>query len=160
MKTRILFSVGAFLLLGVACQRRATPNKPVSTPVNSQTTNTATANTIDPCLLLTQAEAESVFGKAAQTPVVKGTACRYDTVDATKFFDLTAKAGTSSNFETMKNLCGSTTQPVAGLGDTSCAANNTVVVLKNTILMTLIAGGVFDQDQLNSLAVTAANRIS
>lgn len=171
---KVLLLAFVLLLVGAACQKQTrvatntasgTTNVSTSTsggagPVgNSAATNTALASTIDPCSLITKGEAEAVFGKPAQESEFKGAACRYDTVDKTKFFDLTAKSGTGADFETMKNLCDSTAQAVAGLGTTSCSANNTVVMLKNTVLMTLIAGGVFNQDQLKGLAVTAASRI-
>lgn len=162
---KVLLLASVLLLVGAACQKQtrvATNTTSGNTNIsatNSAAKNTATASTIDPCSLITKGEAEAVFGKPAQQPELKGTACRYDTADKTKFFDLTAKSGTGADFETMKNLCDRTAQPVAGLGTTSCSANNTVVVLKNTVLMTLIAGGVFNQDQLKGLAVTAASRI-
>lgn len=164
MKKYITFAILAFVLLGAACQKKT----PVTTTASNSNTvtantntsaNTAVASVINPCSLLTQGEAASAFGKTAAVPAMKGNACRYDTADASKFFDLTAKSGIDADFETMKNLCDSPAQPVTGLGATSCTANNTVVLLKNDVLMTLIAGGVFDQDQLRGLAVTAAGRI-
>ena len=164
-KLSLIVFGGALAVLLSACTPAT--NSPVNTTVNTANsvmangTNVAssnTANSIDPCSLITQAEAASAFGLPAQIPEPKGTVCRYDTVEQSKFFDLTAKAGTSSDFETMQNLC-STTELVDGLGATSCSANNTIVVLKNGILMTIIAGGNFDQDQLRGLAVIAVGRI-
>ncbi len=160
----------AILLLGAACQKKpATTTNANAAVTNSAAANVANVNgatppatptsTMDPCTLITKAEAEAVFERPAAEPELKGTACHYDTADKTKFFDLTSKAGTSADFETMKNLCDSSTQPVSGLGDSSCTANNTVVVLKNNVLMTLIAGGVFSQGQLRSLAVIAVSRL-
>lgn len=163
-RTSILVLGLGLLLLGAGCQKQptVTTNTSRNTNVpatNTAATNTAVVNTIDPCSFLTQAEAEAVFGKAAKAPEARGTACRYDTVDATKFFDLTTENGTPADFENRKNLCDTAAQPVTGLGPTSCSANNTVVVLKNNVLLTLVAGGVFDQGQLQGLAVTAASRI-
>lgn len=156
----------ALLLLGAACQKKT----PAATPANNDTvngsitadpvpTNTAAASTVDPCSLITRNEAEGIFGRTAAEPVRKGTTCRYDTADTTKFFDLLVRSGIDADFETMKGLCGSTLQPVTGLGASSCSANNTVVVLTKGILMSLIAGGVFDQGQLKDLVVTASGRI-
>ncbi len=149
------------MVIGAACGKTSitTTSNVNRIPVNSAVTNTVVANTINPCLLITPGEAAAVFGKPAKEPEFKGTVCRYDTVDASKFFDLTAKPGTTADFEVMKNVCEPGAESVIGLGETSCAADNTVVVLKNSVLMTVIAGGVFDQAQLQGLAVTAAGRI-
>lgn len=159
----ILIGLG-LLLLGAACGKRTSTNTNtvvrntnVARAVNTAITNTASS--LDPCTLLTPAEAAAVFGRAGKTPTRTGPTCRYDTDDSTKFFDLTAKSGTAADFTSMQALCDRPDQPVSGLGQTSCAANNTVVGLKNGYLITLIAGGVFDQGQLQNLAVTAAQRI-
>ncbi|MBI5289677.1 MAG: hypothetical protein HY873_11960 [Chloroflexi bacterium] len=126
---------------------------PEATPVADD------SNTIDPCSLITQSEAESAFGSPALAPEPKGAVCRYDTAEQTKFFDLSARAGGSSDFESLKNLCSSDTQPVAGLGDSSCSANNTIVVLAKGVLISIIAGGVFNQDDLRALAELAVSRL-
>lgn len=154
----------SLIVFGAACTKKTvtTVNTAVTNITTTNSTNTVvtdTFNSVDPCTLLTQAEAEAVFGRAGKAPAPNGTACRYDTSDSTKFFDLTAKAGTTADYQSMKNLCDASSGPVAGLGDSSCSANNTVVVLRNASLMTLIAGGVFDQAQLQNLAVTAAGRL-
>lgn len=170
MKKYFLLTALVLVAIGLSGCTASSPaaNQPAPSLANNATNN-ANVNTaavspttvivINPCSLVTQAEAESAFGLPAQAPVQNGTACRYDTVEKSKFFDLTAKSGTSVDFATMKNLCSSPAQPVNGLGETSCSANNTVVVLKNGVLMTLIAGGNFDQDQLRNLAVGAVSRI-
>ena len=108
---------------------------------------------------MTRSEAESAFGSPALEPEAKGPVCHYDTEEKTKFFDLTASAGTGADFESMKNLCASGSPPVAGLGDSSCSANNTVVVLAKGVLISIIAGGVFAQDDLQSLAGLAVARL-
>lgn len=159
--TRLIVTGIGLMVIGAACGKTSitTTGNANGQAANSAVTNTVVANTINPCSLITPDEAAAVFGKPAKAPEVKGTACRYDTVDASKFFDLTAKPGTTADFEVMKNACEPGAEPVTGLDATSCAANNTVVVLKNSIVMTIIAGGVFDQAQLKDLAVTAAGRI-
>lgn len=118
-----------------------------------------TGNGIAPCSLITRGEAESAFGSPALQPEPKGAVCHYDTEEKTKFFDLTAKTGSGKDFENMKNLCSADTQPVAGLGDSSCSANNTVVVLTKDVLISIIAGGVFRQDDLTTLAGIAITRL-
>ena len=117
------------------------------------------AASLDPCAFVTRSEAEAAFGLAAQEPAAKGAVCHYDTVEKTKFFDLTVRKGTSKDFENSKNLCGSGTEPVPGLGGNSCSTNNTVVVLTRDVLIYIIAGGNFDQDNLKALAETAAARV-
>jgi Protein of unknown function (DUF3558) len=118
-----------------------------------------TGNGIAPCSLITRGEAESALGSPGLEPEAKGAVCHYDTEKKTKFFDLTARTGTGNDFENMRNLCGSDTQPVAGLGDSSCSANNTAVVLRKDVLIYIIAGGVFNQDDLTSLAGIALTRL-
>lgn len=163
MKKFLPILIISLVLLGAGCQKqtRVTTNKTISTvnvsTINSIVANTTTsANVIASCSLVTKDEAESTFGQTAQEPELKGMTCRYDTVGKTKFFDLTAKTGTRKDFD---NVCAGLVQPVDGLGDTSCSGNNTVIVLKNGVLMTMIAGGVFNQDQLQDLAVKAVSRI-
>jgi hypothetical protein len=134
----------------------ATPAAARTAPPTASSSGTAG---IDPCALVTRAEAEAAFGFPAQEPAAKGAVCRYDTVQQTKFFDLTARTGTSKDFESAKNLCGSSTAPVPGLGDNSCSTNNTVVVLAKDVLITIIAGGNFNQDNLVAVARTAASRV-
>ena len=92
-------------------------------------------------------------------PEAKGAVCHYDTEKKTKFFDLTARTGTSKDFENIRNTCDSNTQPVAGLGENSCSANNTVVVLTKDVLIFIIAGGVFNRDDLVRLTALAATRV-
>ncbi len=146
------------ILLGAGCAPAA--SRPAATPPSvERAAAPSPVSTVDPCSLITQGEAATAFGVAAQAPVRKGTACRYDTVEQTKFFDVTATAGTRATFEDMKNLCDSGTQPVSGLGATSCSANNTVVMLKGSTLVTIIAGGNFVQENLARLAASAAARI-
>ncbi len=118
-----------------------------------------TGSSIAPCSLITRSEAESALGTPALAPEAKGAVCHYDTEEKTKFFDLTARTGTTKDFENMRNTCGSTTQPVAGLGEHSCSANNTVVVLTKDVLISIIAGGVFNQDDLVRLTAVASARI-
>lgn len=55
--------------------------------------------------------------------------------------------------------CDGDSPPVAGLEDASCSAANTVVALWKGILISIIAGGYFNQDDLKSLAVLAVNRL-
>ncbi len=136
-----------------------TATRPASVATTPPTASPSSAPGIDPCSLVTRAEAEAAFGFPAQEPAAKGAVCRYDTVQQTKFFDLTARTGTSKDFESAKNLCGSAPPPVPGLGDNSCSTNNTVVVLAKDVLITIIAGGNFNQDNLAAIAKTAASRV-
>jgi hypothetical protein len=173
MRKPVVVGILGLALLTAACQQ-ATVTTEVTEPSTTATTatatanasvadtgvaNTAPANAVDPCGLITRDEAAALFGKAAIDPKPAGTACHYDSADQTKFFDLTVKTGTALDFEGVKALCDEGATPVAGLGAMSCSANNTVVALKNGILITLIAGGAFDQAQLQRLAVTATDRI-
>jgi len=137
----------------------APTSRPAAAATAPPTASSSSAPGIDPCSLVTRAEAEAAFGRPAQEPVAKGAVCRYDTVEQTKFFDLTARTGTRTDFESAKNLCGSSTEPVPGLGDNSCSTNNTVVVLAKDVLITIIAGGNFSQDNLVAVAKTAASRV-
>ena len=130
-----------------------------ATTAPQATPSSETGNNIAPCSLITRSEAESALGSPALEPEAKGAVCHYDTEKKTKFFDLTARTGTSKDFENMRNLCGNTTQPVAGLGDNSCSANNTVVVLTKDVLINIIAGGNFSQDDIERLAELAATRV-
>ena len=123
------------------------------------TPSSETGNDIAPCSLITRSEAESALGSPALEPEAKGAVCHYDTEKKTKFFDLTARTGTSKDFENMRNTCDSNTQPVAGLGENSCSANNTVVVLTKDVLIFIIAGGVFNRDDLVRLTALAATRV-
>ena len=122
------------------------PSTTKTTTAPPQATSSSDAgNNIAACSLITRSEAEPALGSPALEPEAKGAVCHYDTEKKTKCFDLTARTGTSSDFENMRNLCGSSTQPVAGLGDSSCSANNTVVVLTKNVLIYIIAGGVFNR---------------
>ena len=143
---------------GTTAPGRATATQDATTAPRA-TPSSETVNGIAPCSLITRSEAESALGSPALEPEAKGAVCHYDTEKKTKFFDLTARTGTSKDFENMRNTCDSNTQPVAGLGDDSCSANNTVVVLTKDVLIFIIAGGVFNQDDLVRLTVLAVTRI-
>jgi hypothetical protein len=164
MRKPLVVGILGLALVTAACQQATVTTESrepstAATAANTAVASTAAASVIDPCSLITKDEAAAIFGKAAIDPKRTGTVCHYDSADQTKFFDLTAKTGTALDFEGLKPLCDDGAAPVTGLGAMSCSANNTVVALKNGILITLIAGGVFDQAQLQRLAVTAVNRI-
>jgi len=103
------------------------------------------------------------LGEPALEPKGSYSSCTYrSSVDEFKEFYLTVEKGGKPTYEaeiTQNHLCGDNPQPVSGLGDSSCSANNTVMVLKKDLVIIIMGTGTYNQDSFKNLAEKAVSRI-
>lgn len=124
---------------------------------------TQTEKRLDPCSLITKGEAEAVLGSPALEPKSTSRSCTYhSSVDDLQQFSVTVEQGGKATYETetkQNQACGANPQPVPGLGDSACSANNTVMFLKKDLVIVIMGVGTFDQNSFIGLGEKAANRI-
>lgn len=130
---------------------------------------------VDPCSLITAAEAQNALGEAANPPVSMDlgsglSTCKYDTatglkevgIDVHVFSD---SAGATAEFDKNKQGIidvGGKVEPISGIGDQAFSTEHTVDVLKGTTFLVVVVNAKSTEDDIaiaKSIAQQAVARL-
>ncbi|MEP6769476.1 MAG: DUF3558 family protein [Acidobacteriota bacterium] len=165
-----------FCVVAVACGRgpkadsaavSAAPVADSSGSSGSSPAKAAVTNTIDPCTLITKAEAEAALGMSVTGPETErdgdGVTCTYTHSATTLVVHVGRQPSSVSAIEQARTLYGENAKILSGIGDAAFEGPGRMISgVKNSTLFLINTGagpGIMSEDKFLALARTVAARL-